>query len=360
MANDNINPGQWQQNKPLGTGEGESPMINPAQGPRIEARTMGSDISSIQTGDATPKAYTPQQPAPAPAGTVPSAASLNPQSFELPQIDPGSQSQVPQEPAKKEKGVFVALVTFIIIVGLAALGYFVIYPLFFGSQFAPVAIQETQTPPITPPAGEPSVPPVSEPAPATSTPEAPQPEKPIYVSVLKTPADGSVESASVVTGASLRGFMLPSTQNPSITEVVNKDASGNLGSFGTIMQGIFGGDFSSLLSAFPETNVSEFIYTDQKGERTLGVIAQINSSSSLAGTKSAFAQIFEASQGLAGIFSSDPGTKGSWKDGQTSGVSNRYLAFSNPGFSLNYGWSGTTLVISGSYEGFKAVLQRLQ
>ncbi len=360
MANETINPGQWQPNKPLGTGEGESPMMNSAQGPRIEARTMGSDVSSIQTGDAAPKAYTPQPSTPAPAGSGPSAAPLNPQSFELPQIDLGSQSQVPQEPVKKKKGIFVVLVTFIIIVGLAALGYFVVYPLFFESQPAPVTTPETQTPPPeTPPAEQPSVPPVSE-TPATTTPETTQPEKPIHVSVFKTPADNSMESASVITGASLGSVTLPNTQSPSITEVIQKDTLGNLGSFGTIMQSIFGGDFSSLQGMFPGTNVSEFIYIGQNGNRSLGVIAEINSSTPLAATKSAFAQIFEASQGLSGIFANDPGTKGSWKDGQTSGVSNRYLAFSNPGFSINYGWSGTKLVISGSYDGFKAALQRVQ
>ncbi len=367
MGNETINPGQWQQNKPLGTGEGESPMINTAQNPRVEARTMGSDISSIQTGDATPKTYTPQQ---APAAASPSApaektAGVNPQSFELPKMDIGMNQQTPMGPVKKKNGVFVALVVFIIVVGLAALGYFVVYPLFFGkSEPTPIVntAPEPQVPPTTPPAEEPLATTTAT-STATTTPEtAVPPEKPSHVSVFKTPADVSAESTSVITGASLSGVTFSSPKAPSVTEVVNKDATGNLVSFGTIMQTIFGGDFSSgaLLNGFPSANVSEFIYTNASGNRALGIIAKADAAASLAGLKTAFAQAFEASKGLAGVFAADPGTPGSWKDGQTSGVQNRYLTFSNSGFSINYGWSGNVLIVSGSYDGFKAALQHLQ
>ncbi len=364
MGNENINPGQWQQNKPLGTGEGESPIVNTAQNPRVEARTMGSDISSIQTGgDTTPKTYAPQ-PAPtvaSPGASAEKTTGLGPQSFELPKIDLGSQ-EPSTEPAKKKGGVFVALVVFIVIVGLAALGYFVIYPLFFGeSEPTPMVstAPESQTPPVVPPAEE---------APATTTatttPEAPapEPEKPAHVSVFKTPADTVMESAAVLTGSSLASITLSSEKKPGLTEVTYREPSGTLVSFKALMQAIFGSDVSSdvLATAFPEANTSGFIYTDANGNRALGIIAQAGSSASLAEIKPALAQAFESGKSLTNVFVSDPGTPGLWKDGQTNGVANRYLTFSNPGFSINYGWSGNVLVISGSYEGFKTTLQHLQ
>lgn len=360
MGNETTNPGQWQQTKPLGTGEGESPMMNTAQSPRVEARTMGSDISSTQTGDVGAKTYTPQQTSvtPPPGAPTEKTADLGPQSFELPKIDVEINQQTPMEPTKKKSGVFVALIVAIVIVGLAALGYFVVYPLFFGeSEPIPTVstAPEPQALPITPPTEEVTT---------TTTPEAPAPEEgqPSHVSVFKTPADVSMENASVVTGGSLTNVTFSSPVSPSITEVINKDATGNLVSFGTIMQTIFGGDFSSgiLSNAFPSAKVSEFIFTNANGDRVLGIVAEADSTTSLADLKTAFAQTFEASQGLAGVFATDPGTPGLWKDGQTGGVQNRYLTFSNPGFSINYGWSGNVLVISGSYEGFKAALQRLQ
>lgn len=84
----------------------------------------------------------------------------------------------------------------------------------------------------------------------------------------------------------------------------------------------------------------------------------MNSSSSLAAVKSAFNQIFEASTSWTGAFTQDPGAAGSWKSGSTSGVTNRYLTFGN-GSALNYGWSGRTLIISTSYNGFKDALSKL-
>ena len=365
MGNETINPGQWQQNNtPLGTGEGESPIINTAQGPRIEARTMESDISSIQTGETTPKTYVPQQAQTAPSASAGGGgvADINPQSFELPKVD--TINQQPQAvPVKKKNGLFVGIVIFIVLVGLAALGYFVVYPIFFGEsqQTSPVAniTPETETPPVTPPQNETAA--TSTTAPETSQ-TTPEQEKPSHISAFKIPADASMEVTSVITGGSLGNITLSTAKNPSIVEVTIKDGVGNLSSFGAIMQAIFGGDFSSgaLLNAFPNTGVSQFIYVDAENNRAIGIIAKADQSASLADVKAAFAQTFEANKNYSGLFTTDPGIPGLWKNGQTSGIQNRYLTFSNPGFSINYGWSGNTLIISGSYEGFKAAVAHIQ
>ncbi len=371
MANETNQPGGWEPAKPLGTGEGESPIV--PQAPQVGVRTMNSDKASITTGDAAPKTYAPQTPAAAPSGnqpstqpTVPSAPSFSSQSFDLPQIDMGSAPSITPKPKKNNKGLFVALVTFIVVVGLAAIGYFVVYPLLAGPTTPTAPVTQEQTPTngtsaLTPTSTE-NIPVLGSTSTATSTETSTTPTAATHVSPFKTPLDATMNSTSVLLGAELGSVSIPTSKNPGLTEIVYQDASGNFIPFGDIMHTIFGADFATgaLQNAFIATSTSGFISTDAQGNKALGVVAVANPSASLAAVKSAFAQALEANQNLKNIFATDPGAQNAWKSGQTSGVSNRYITFVNSSSSINYGWVGNTLVIGSSYDGFKAILSHLQ
>ncbi len=387
MANETNQPGGWQPAKPLGTGESESPIVNQPQAPQVGIRTMNSDKSSITTGDTAPKTYAPQAPAsspsrgsspapaPSPVSSAPSAPSFSSQSFELPQIDMGSSPSItPPKPKKNNKGLFVALVTCIVIIGLAAIGYFVVYPMLAGSGSATPPVvsnippQPSNAAPQNPnqPAGAATTTPTSTEIVPTSTATTTSPASPVpatHVTPFKTALDGSITLQSAITGAGLGAVTLPSSsKNPGLTEITYKDGTGNFISFSDIMHTLFGADFASgaLYNAFAATSTSGFIYTDAQGNKMLGIVAVANPSASLAAIKSGFAQAFEANQNLKNIFANDPGAQNAWKSGETNGIANRYITFANPGFSVNYGWVGSTLVISSSYDGFKAILGHLQ
>lgn len=365
----------------------------------VDVRTMASDLNSIQNGG-TPQSYTPQTPAPetpkqspapapspkpapgAPAvpGATPSDNNFN---FEIPQV-PTDMNQMPGTeaapmPKKKGKGAVVGLIAFVIVLALGAIGYFLIYPMFTGSKPAPTETATTQ--PVTTPennqnqlpvtAGVATTTETSTPAAGTTTPAASEtatttetstaPAAPTeHVSLFAT-TDGSVTSATPLSGSDLASLSLGTSKEPALVEVTFKNQNGNLIPFSTLMQSLLSMDLSKsgLSQAFDPASVSGFVYVDANGNRWLGFVAKLTATSSLVDEKASFGQIFESNTNLKNFFSTDPGTEGAWKDGEAA-TSNRYVLFSKNGYGIDYGWKGNTLVISSSYDGYKAAIQDLQ
>ncbi len=363
MPNDNFN---------IGTGEGESPIV-PNQGgtPSFGVRTMGSDLNAVKTGE-TPKPYVPSGaliPPPPPAGMATKDMGGGAPSFDLPKMDfnpptppvvgaPGSGTSSPSPiPPKKRggRGVFVGIITVIIIVGLAVLGYFVIYPMFFATptlQPAPVAENPTP-PPVTPTSTEIVPAPTST---ASTTPPAVQP----HVSLFKTPADASLTATTITTGATLASLNIQTSTAPQLVEVTYQDQTGNPVGFASVMHTVFGLSLNApaLQNTWDDQGTAGFVYVDSSGKEWLGYVTAITSNANLSDIQAAFTQAFESNTSWVGAFATDPGTPGTWKSGSVSGVPTRYLPLSS-GASINYAWSGNTLVISTSYNGFKDVLSKL-
>lgn len=112
-----------------------------------------------------------------------------------------------------------------------------------------------------------------------------------------------------------------------------------------------------------ELDFTGFTYSDGTGQWTGYVFAIASDTIDKEGMKEVFNGDFESSSELANLFVEDPGTPS--EDGFKSGVAiaeggnARYLSFSNTGASLNYGWKGDFLVVSTSFEGFKAAIEKL-
>ncbi len=352
MTNDNFYPGQA-PGQPLGTGEGESPLAKPVV-PNADVRTMGSDLGSINTGASAPKPYAPPVSAPENIPLAPTAptAPVPSQSFQIPQMDAAGESKK-AAPKKSSKGIFTALIVFIVVIGLAALGYFVIYPIFFA---APAEIAPAPATPVLPAPTPAAATAPNEPTPITG---APAPALP-HISLFTTPPD----TTTVTTDSGLSVLALNTSAAPGLSEIVYKDSAGNLVKFTDILKSATGLDLSSnqvLATAFDDQTAAGLVYTDSNGNRWLGFTAQLMSGSDRQNASAAFEQSFEAVGDYSGLFSSNPGTAQTWKAGQIAGVTdNRYLLFGNAGFALDYGWTGNKLIIVTSYSGFKEAAKRLQ
>ncbi len=371
MADQNFN--QVPGSAPMGGGE---PQKN------VDVRTMASDLNSIQSGGA-PQSYTPQTPTPPPP-TPSQAPSATPDNFnfEIPQVPTGMDqvagNSAPQVPTgkKKGKGALIGLIAFIIVLALGAVGYFLVYPMF--SVTKPPAETATTEQPVTVPTttettGTSAAVTTTGTSTGTSTNESSSsqttastttttvPQAPLVHTSLFAATNGSINSASPISGANLANLSLGTSKEPALVEVTFTDQNGNLIPFSTLMQSLLSMDLSNsgLTQAFDPASVSGFVYVDSSGARWLGFVAKLTATSSLVDEKASFAQIFEANTNLKNFFAADPGTEGAWKSGDAA-TSNRYVLFSKNGYGIDYGWKGDVLVIASSYDGYKAALQSLQ
>jgi hypothetical protein len=362
----------WQSApRPIGSGEGEVPLAAPTQ--NVTARTMASDLASMQSaGGGQPRPYVPPpapqhapqpmpvrpQGNPAPQAPMPPRPTPPPQQPAAPVVRPSIPSQPPKPPVpvgsspkRTKKGGLVALVVVLVVVALGALGYFVVYPLMNQPTIEEPAA-ETQTPPTAPPVSE--VPPVEEP----QTP--PVSASAQHVSLFTVPAD--VTSDALIAEPSLaavtNAFTFDTAEVPVLEEVVLKDTAGNLISAATIANLIDPTTFPSAVADQFEPDATVFSFTDANGT-WIGFALKAKDVTALP-MLVASVQNIESEHSLSGYFLSNPGTQTTWKDGQASGYATRYLSFSQPGAALNYGWVGMKLVVSASYGGFKEAINRLR
>lgn len=350
--------GQWSgQNKTLGTGEGETPLA-PSQAPKIDIRTMASDQKSMQEGNTpTPRPYVPP-PAPlSPSLNAPPNPSMGvpqPDSrvFKPPQID---STPIPPPPIPADfkkiktagkKNNFALIIILAVLVAAGVLGYFFVYPKFF-KQTATNENPPPENPPPNPPApvcGDGTCD-ISESADTCAIDCQPTPPSPPpaleHVSLFKISADLTAnEGENIPTDLAIGSIVEILTSYSKISESLN----------------------DVLKAAFSETEYTSFVYAGKNNALTPGMIFKIKSGGDLEATKTAWSDFVENSQfyltqSLSQAGGGEPKT---WKTGQTSGVPNRYLSFTNPGFAINYGWINDTVILTSSYEGFKEAIRRAQ
>lgn len=336
---------------PLGTGEGEVPLGAPPQ-PNIETRTMASDLKSVsESGGASPRPYVPPPPVASQEPAMPPVPEKK-ETFVPPPIDLG---EIPKPammgvvaPVKKsKKGLFVAILTFLIIVGLGAVGYFVVYPKFFGGEVA-------ETP--EPPPAENIPPPAEELPPLPTTIES-------HVSFFKTAADFTTDVTlpGPVGGFNLtdlkQTLALAALEVPPFTELTVKDANGAIPSFYEIARLFAPVTFSETTLQSFEGDFTYFVYTDDAGSTWSGFIAKTKAAPAQADLD-AIAKL-ETNNETANFFFTDPGAPSTWKAGQVNDKTAKYLSFSKAGASLSYTWFDNYLLLSANYAGAKEAAERL-
>lgn len=371
MADFQFQGQQWSDKNPvLGTGEGEVPLAK--QMPDVNMRTMASDVSSIkEMGGGDPRPYAPKE---MPASPMPARKEVVVPPIIPPVVPPQPDAASPMMPEggiqgapekkKSNSGIFVGVAVFVTLIGLAAVVYFFVLPMFLSDNSGPV---DEGTPPaqeqVVPPAEEPVVPPAELPA-ATSTeggPEAGLPKMPVvevHASLFATPADLSAEATlgEVTVDAVKKAFEASLVEVPVLREMVFKGSDGKVLAFENIVPLFVPGTFSSTTSALFSSDATFFSYTDSKGVWP-GFALKLASDADLAAAKTAI-QTMETNNEFASLFLTSPGTPTTWKDGKVNDAAARYIPFSVQGVAFNYAWFDRTLVVSTSYAGAQAAAKK--
>lgn len=352
-----------QSNRAIGTGEGESPLI-PVTPQNVSVRTMDSDTSSIKTsGVGVPSAYTPKtEPAPA-TFTPPTMDVQGP--IPTPTAPTSTPTQPPSSGESSSKGIVVAIVSFLVVLGIAAIGYFFLYPMFVeptdnSSVVPPVAEVLDQAPEAAVPEApaEPASTTPTSTASSTPTSTVPGSFLEAHASLFKTSADATSEiSLSSVTPETYHAAITSGVAEvPVMKEVVFRTSNGILPSkvfFGAMAPKTFSSEVVTLFAP----DFTFFTYTNASGTWP-GFALKLSPGTTLETAKAAIRK-GEANGDLSSIFLVDPGTPGTWKDGKFGTFSGRYLTYSLAGASLNYGWNGDTLIVSTNYAGAQEAAKRI-
>jgi hypothetical protein len=370
--NQNNNPfpgGIVPPTKELGTGEGESPLAIPDIKPEnIAARTMNSDMASIQTqGGGQPVAYTPTTQ-PKPEVFVPpqaETAPINPTTIGM--DAPAAMPADASAPSGNKKPIIMGLASFVIVIALGAIGWFVIYPNFSAEEVIPEEIPEASLPaqeenlPPAMPSEESSVLPLENSTSSATTSEemteTETPETLIHSSFLKIAADAVTElNFEPATLENYKTAFPGGTAEVALfKEIVFKNQTGAYSS-GEILALIAPQSLGSDKTLFA-ADFTAFSYTDKNGVWP-GLVLKIAE-----GKKEAAAtavKSLETTEESANFFGgTTPGTATTWKDGKIGTYAGRYLTFATTGASLNYAVAGDYVVISTSYAGAQEVAKRL-
>lgn len=342
MAEENLNQGGWNPKSSIGGGEGEVPLVTPGT-PKIDIRTLASDAKSLEeTGSVSPRPYT------SPPNTSQRTSESNETTFMPPSNEPTikppafeptmpTPPPVPADlkeikPAGKNK--FLPILILVIVLGLVALGYFVVYPALFKK--GPIA----EPPPNPNP--PPTEPPPVEPPPIVEPPPVEPPSPPDRSSLFKIPADVTINDGEPLP------INLPAG---SIIEII------------TSREKAFAGFPDSARNIFEENEFSSFVYIDSGGLSAGGSLYKLRVGGNLTEAKITWSAFFETPQNaLVNLLAiAVAGAPIGWKSGQTGSITNRYLTFENtPNIAINYGWVNDKLIITSSYNAFKEAIRRLQ
>jgi len=341
--------------------------------PRVNVRTMDSDIKSVQeSGGQIPQPYTTeinggnQQPkketaAPEEISFQPSEFGTNIPGYTGPEEaifqseNPSSPLPPAQKPNKAQRSVNpnkkslkVPLIILGVLVVLAAVVWGAMYYLNIQK---PVPAPQTSTPEAT-----------TTPLVASSTPEIIT--KTAYISLLNTPSTSTEEEIiGQLTVEGIKNALLTATSTMAIgdfKEVVLRNADQTLVGLSNFITALLPEIKTEDITGNFNDNFTAVLFKDKNGVWP-GYIAQLKPTATLIQVKFLIKEELELSA-LKNLFLTDPGTAAVFKDGLAGNptINTRYAIFSTPGTALNYGWVNDKLVISSSYAGLLEILKRLQ
>lgn len=369
MNGANQPPSKWSEGQAkIGTGEGESPLAPPPQ-PKMDMRTMESDLRSIQeTGGQTVKPYAP------PGGGMPPEPTFQPPQIETtppaspppPTMPSGPATMTPLEPSKpKGKGLWITLLIIIVVIGLAAVGYFFIYPaLFPADQPGQPTVEPppVETPPPAPEEQPPIVPPAEEPEPEPEPAEPSADTLPTvsnHVSLFKTPADAVLDvTLPSATLSSFRSAILaaPITAD-GFREIVVRNSLGQPIALSGLMPLLVPGFFDAATLARFEEDVTLFVHS-ASGQVHLGYVAKLRDNADVGQAQERMSALQQDSAN-GNLFLAAPGELGVWRDGTIAGKPASVVDFSQPGATLGYVWLEKNLLLTTSLAGGEEAAERL-
>ncbi len=248
----------------------------------------------------------------------------------------------------KKKALLIGLGIVVFLAAAAAVANYFVLPMFLPD------VQPNEVPVVTPesPIDVPEV-----------TPTIPTTPTLTHNSYFDTPVDVSTEVN--VSSLSLNNL------NAALDQVAASKADGDAGKTTEfqVTQGLIGSPVTTdefLAVLLPdvqfvvpmEEDFTGFMYDTGTEVRAGYIFALDAETTDLDAAQTVFKDTFESSTSLANLFLNDPGTPSTeFKDGAAvDGVKTRWLSYSNSKTSIDYGWKGSFVVISTSFDGFKEVV----
>ncbi|MEK7578884.1 MAG: hypothetical protein AAB456_04225 [Patescibacteria group bacterium] len=370
---------------------GDNP-IPPPPPPEIGVRTMQSDLQSMQkSGGDAPQPYiinadsaAPQRPVaePMPAPQQPKITAQGYTGPEAPIFQEPSEpvftpaEQIPtpgtanNDPTKKSGGLKIIIWIIAIIAiagGLGALGYFVIFPILFPTQIAPIAQEPEPQPAPTPTIPEPVIP-TPEPEPIITEPTTtaeivppPTPEIKPHTSFFQTSTSQEIISLESLTLETIKNGVSSTAAKLAINDfkelVLEKSDKTPvmLSEFLTILIPEL---TAEKIKVFFEEDFTAFIHVNDKGAWP-GYILKLSDAGLLTQAQIEISQL-EISPSLKNIFINDPGAINQlFKNGKVGSTDTHYQVYSLPNAAFNYAWFNNYLILSASYSGLTEALKKL-
>lgn len=289
---------------------------------------MQSDMNSIAQGEVTP---TPEIIAPR-------------QNFDNrePSFVPESAGPMLTEegaaPHKSHRGIFV-IIAIVAVIALAAVGYFVIYPMMSSPVAEPIVEAPAQPAPAT----------VTAPVVVTHTTAFSDPATPVPQVTLKLE---TVTRETIVQGLTDQGALVSN----GLTEVVFQDAQGGQIPFPTLITALLPAFLDGQSAgSYTADDFTAYIHKDALGIWP-GYIVTLKPEGTV--TLNQWLASLEKTD-LGALFVTEAGGLGAFKDGTVKGIADRFATGGTAGASLSYAVTATNLHLSTSYEGLKSTLEVL-
>ncbi len=338
------------------------PVTPPPSAPspsNVILRTMGSDNEGMKkSGGAVPE--------PKPFSS-PLIANTGDGRF----TGPDTQSpSAPQEISvgKKKWGSFIILITSLTVIAgvLGAVGYFIVWPILFPEPLDALPAQPAQQQP-PPPAQTTPPDQQQQPPPPAQTEEAPNEAIPHVSLFISGPslASGSIDVPEQPTAASLRALMQSASQlegeertaaNGAMREILFTKGTAPA-AFSLIASTLINELTFATIDVLFESDFTGFVYYDENGVWP-GYVAKLKDTATEATAQNQIAAM-EASSDVVNFYLQNPDGAATFKDGVLGARPVRYLTFTTPGATLEYGWFNKHLVISTSFEGMKKAAESL-
>lgn len=280
-------------------------------------------------------------------------------------------SPTPGGMPKSKRGIFIGILSFFVVIGLAAAGYFFIYPMFAGTpaeeMTTPPSSEGVPTLPAQEPIAAPLAPPQEEP-PATVVSEPPViPPVPAEViagidthaSLFTIPADIRMEATPAPVSVDGLRAALPFDRAtvPLFREVTIKTAEGKVIAFEELAKRLVPGFFTSeLLGSFAD-DATYFTYAAADGT-WFGFAVLLKSGVDLGAMQGKMGAL-QHDPDNKNFFLADPGAEGAWRDGSIKGHPASLVDFATPGATLGYTWLGRTLLLTTNAAAGEETARRL-
>jgi hypothetical protein len=261
--------------------------------------------------------------------------------------------------------VFIVLVTFLIVVALGAIGYFV-YPLFVPEGGTEEMVTAPPPPVTLPEASGPSEAPTGAPLEAGVPAEVPMPD-PFqgiqgllsHASLFRVTPDTTTELIlTAPTLASFKGGLSSgSVATPLFTEVVVKMPSGAIFPFSSLAPLIAPTFFTSARLASFSDDATYFTYAASNGT-WLGIVVPLKPGAPIGPVQDGMSAL-QGDPDLANFFLEDPGERGVWVDGNVRGKPASQVSFANPGALFSYAWLDRNLLLTTNLTAASEAATRL-